>query len=151
MIRLFISLILSLLMYLIYHTLFIFDYLDLFLLCVIIYFDFTDEDLFFYVIPLSIFNDYFLNIYFGISAIIFFMAYLFRIIMSKNMYFKSNFLKFLYYFLTVLIYNVIISMLIGITFDSSIIIIPLRIFLDIAVIYLLNMFMESKIVVSYSK
>jgi|GEM_PF-5308521 hypothetical protein len=151
MIRLFISLILSLLMYLIYHTLFIFDYLDLFLLCVIIYFDFTDEDLFFYLIPLSIFNDYFLNIYFGISAIIFFMAYLFRIIMSKNMYFKSNFLKFLYYFLTVLIYNVIISMLIGITFDSSIIIIPLRIFLDIAVIYLLNMFMESKIVVSYSK
>lgn len=151
MIRLFISLILSLLMYLIYHTLFIFDYLDLFLLCIIIYFDFTDEDLFFYLIPLSIFNDYFLNIYFGISAIIFFMAYLFRIIMSKNMYFKSNFLKFLYYFLTVLIYNVIISMLIGITFDSSIIIIPLRIFLDIAVIYLLNMFMESKIVVSYSK
>jgi len=151
MIRLFISLIISLLMYLIYHTLFIFDYLDLFLLCVIIYFDFTDEDLFFYIIPLSIFNDYFLNIYFGISAIIFFMAYLFRIIMSKNMYFKSNFLKFLYYFLTVLVYNIIISMLIGITFDSSIIIIPLRIFLDIAVIYLLNMFMESKIVVSYSK
>ncbi len=151
MTKLILSLVVSFFSYLLYHTIPIFNYVDLMLLAIIIFLDFTDRELFFYMIPISIFNDYFLNINFGISAILFFLVYVFRIVVSKNMFFKSHFLKFLYYFATVLLYNILISFLLSINLESALITIPIRVFLDIATIYLINTLMESKFVVSYGK
>lgn len=151
MIKLLLSILLSFLGHIFYHTIPIFNYIDLMLIAVVLYLDYTDRDLFFYIIPISLYNDYFLNINFGISAILFFGVYLLRIVVSRNMFFKSHFLKFLYYITTVLAYNLLISLLLGITLESCLISIPVRVFLDIAIIYLVNTIMESKFVVSYGK
>ncbi|WP_148223165.1 hypothetical protein [Calditerrivibrio nitroreducens] len=127
------------------------NYIDIVLISIIIYFDFTDDDLFFFIIPLSLLSDYMLDIYFGFSAILFFIIYLFRVLMSKNMFFKSQFLKFVYYFSSVLFYNIVVSKILGIGVETMVVAIPIRLFLDIAIIYIVNTFLESKFVVSYGK
>jgi len=151
MIKMVLSLALSLLFYIVYHLFTLANYIDIVLISIIIYFDFTDDDLFFYIIPLSLLSDYMLNIYFGFSAILFFFIYLFRVLMSKNMFFKSQFLKFVYYFSSVLFYNIVVSKILGIGVETMVVTIPIRLFLDIAIIYIVNTFLESKFVVSYGK
>lgn len=151
MIKMILSLALSLLFYIVYHLFTLANYIDIVLISIIIYFDFTDDDLFFFIIPLSLLSDYMLNIYFGFSAILFFIIYLFRVQMSKNMFFKSQFLKFVYYFSSVLFYNIVVSKILGIGVETMVVAIPIRLFLDIAIIYIVNTFLESKFVVSYGK
>ncbi|ADR18277.1 hypothetical protein Calni_0364 [Calditerrivibrio nitroreducens DSM 19672] len=151
MIKMVLSLALSLLFYIVYHLFTLANYIDIVLISIIIYFDFTDDDLFFFIIPLSLLSDYMLDIYFGFSAILFFIIYLFRVLMSKNMFFKSQFLKFVYYFSSVLFYNIVVSKILGIGVETMVVAIPIRLFLDIAIIYIVNTFLESKFVVSYGK
>ncbi|PMP71368.1 MAG: hypothetical protein C0187_04230 [Calditerrivibrio nitroreducens] len=151
MIKMVLSLTLSLLFYIVYHLFTLSNYIDIVLLSIIIFFDFTDEDLFFYIIPLSLLNDYMLDLYFGISSILFLIIYLFRILISKNMFFKSQLLKFVYYFSSVIFYNVAVSKFLGIGVETMALTIPIRLFLDIAIIYIVNTFLESKFVVSYGK
>lgn len=151
MIKMVLSLALSLLFYIVYHLFTLANYIDIVLISIIIYFDFTDDDLFFFIIPLSLLSDYMLDIYFGFSAILFFIIYLFRVLMSKNIFFKSQFLKFVYYFSSVLFYNIVVSKILGIGVETMVVAIPIRLFLDIAIIYIVNTFLESKFVVSYGK
>ncbi|MGB9730577.1 hypothetical protein [Calditerrivibrio sp.] len=67
------------------------------------------------------------------------------------MFFKSQLLKFVYYFSSVIFYNVAVSKFLGIGVETMALTIPIRLFLDIAIIYIVNTFLESKFVVSYGK
>ncbi|MCA1932309.1 MAG: hypothetical protein LDL13_01875 [Calditerrivibrio sp.] len=109
-----------------------------------------DEGVYTFLIPISIFNDYSSGVYFGVSGLIFVAIFILKLIVTDNMYFKSDFLRFTYYFFSVLLYNVFMNILIN-DFYVSISIIPIHLLFDIGLIYLINSFLESKFALSLSK
>lgn len=149
--RLFLSICLALIIYILTHILPLLSYLDFALISVIIFLDkMGDEGVYTFLIPISIFNDYSSGVYFGVSGLIFVAIFILKLIVTDNMYFKSDFLRFTYYFFSVLLYNVFMNILIN-DFYVSISIIPIHLLFDIGLIYLINSFLESKFALSLSK
>lgn len=149
--RLFLSFGLALIIYIFIHILPLLSYLDFALISVIIFLDKIGDDGFYtFLIPISIFNDYSSGVYFGLSGLIFVAIFVLKLIVTDNMYFKSDFLRFNYYFFSVLLYNICMNIIIN-DFYVSIFIIPVHMLFDIGLIYLINSFLESRFALSLSK
>jgi hypothetical protein len=62
---------------------------------------------------------------------------------TDNMYFKSDFLKFMYYFVAVVLYSFVVNAMVG-NMYSFLIFLPLHLFFDVGLIYLINSSLESR-------
>lgn len=136
--------------YILSHIVPFLNYIDLVLIAIIIFYDYVKEKgIFIFLIPISFFNDYFLDLYFGVSGIIFIIIFLIKVLTSDNMYFKGHALRFLYYFTSMLIYTSAVSYMIY-GDDFSIFVVLIHIILDLGVLYLTNFILETKFAFSHS-
>lgn len=142
--RLLLSLIIIIAVYVLTHIISLLSYFDLILVSLIVFFDNTrDEHIFLFLIPLSLFNDFSLGLYFGTTALVFICIFILKLMVTDNMYFKSDFLKFMYYFVAVVLYSFVVNVTVG-NMYIFLIFLPLHLFFDVGLIYLINSWLESR-------